>query len=498
MKAVILAAGVGSRLRPLTSKKPKCLVRVAGRPILDYQVRAYTAAGIKDILIVVGYEASKIKEYYKHTRDIHIKLIENEDYEVTNNMYSLFLTAPDVENESFILSNGDVVFDTSIIYELVHSDEDLIAADKGSYSEEAMKITLNETGLISNISKEIPQNEAYGNSIDIYKFSAKSSTILFQEMRKIIAGENSLKDWTEIAIQRLLQMGDLKMQPFEISNKSWVEIDNFEDLAVADQAFSSFSLKDKKLCFIDLDGTIFLGNKLLPEADKVLTKLQQAGMKYYFLSNNSSRSKKDYVAKLRDLGIESREENFVLSTDGVIEFLTQNRVKNVYLVGTESMKQAFVAAGLNADSDQPEYVVLGYDTEVTYEKLKQAAIYLNQGADLLATHCDLVCPTPEGPIPDIGAMLALFEAATHKTPVRVFGKPHSGMVDHILTKNGLNRTDIVVIGDRLYTDMKLARNLGCDFVCVLSGETNREDIEPLEDVPDLIINSIAELQNYLE
>ncbi len=497
MKAVILAAGVGSRLRPLTSKKPKCMVRVAGRPILDYQVRAYAAAGIKDIIIVVGYEAAIIKEYYKHTRDINIKLIENEDYEITNNMYSLFLTSSEVENESFIISNGDVVFDTSIIYELVKTDEDLIATDTGSYSDEAMKITLDTDGKVNDISKEISQHIAYGNSIDIYKFSSKSSYLLFQEMRKIIEIENNLKDWTEVAIQSLLQAGTINMRPFDIQNKSWVEIDNFEDLALADKKFSRFKLTGKKLCFIDIDGTIYLGNKLIPGVDNFLKKLQKTGIAYYFLSNNSSRSKIEYVDKFRKMGINAHENNFVISTDGVVEYLIINKVTDVFVVGTSSMKQYIADAGINTNSTNPEYVVVGYDTELTYDKLSKASIYINNGADLIATHCDVVCPTPNGLIPDIGSLLALIETATGKKPVKVFGKPNSEMVDHILTKHAVNLSDFVVIGDRLYTDMKLARQLGCDFICVLSGETKREDIENLEDMPDLIINTIAEMDSYL-
>ncbi|MCZ6594043.1 MAG: HAD hydrolase-like protein, partial [Bacteroidetes bacterium] len=111
----------------------------------------------------------------------------------------------------------------------------------------------------------------------------------------------------------------------------------------------------------------------------------------------------------------------------------------------------------------------------------------------LATHCDLVCPTSEGLVPDIGSMLALIEATTKKKPVKVFGKPNPEMVEHILIERGVNLAEIAVIGDRLYTDMALARELGCDFVCVLSGETKREDIENLDDLPDLIVNSVAEI-----
>src|SRR5690606_4320311 len=114
MKAVILAEGIGSRLRPITLTKPKCLVRAAGRPILDYQIQAYIAAGIKKIIIVAGYQSRAVHDYCKHIKDAEITIIENPDYETTNNMYSLYLAKEYVENQAFVLSNGDVAFDPQI------------------------------------------------------------------------------------------------------------------------------------------------------------------------------------------------------------------------------------------------------------------------------------------------------------------------------------------------------------------------------------------------
>lgn len=502
MRAVILAAGAGSRLDFITRKKPKGMVTIGGRPILGHQIQAYIKAGIRDIIIVAGYKSDIIKEYCQRNKTANIKIIENKDYESTNNMYSLYLAKEEVAGRDFLLSNGDVVADPRIIYELVLSEiSDAIACDKASYNKESMKITLDASGYIDDISKEIVSSTAYGNSIDIYKLSATSSTRLFEEISRIIEVENNVKDWVEVALQRLLRDGRLKMRPFDIEGKHWVEIDDRKDLSLADKLFSSIGpLSSKRLFFIDLDGTTYLGNKAINGAREFIARLKAAGKYVHFLSNNSSKSKEEYVIKLKSMGIETSADEIVLSTDGVIHFLKEAGTKDIFIVGTDSMKQAFKAAGFNnIESNNPEYVVLGYDTELTYSKLRQAALLLQKGVDLIATHCDIVCPTPEGPVPDIGSMLALFKAATGKTPIKIFGKPNPEMISHVIERHRLTTEDVVIIGDRLYTDMEMARRTGCSFICVLSGETNREHIEEVKhQPPSLIVENIGELTRLLE
>lgn len=253
--------------------------------------------------------------------------------------------------------------------------------------------------------------------------------------------------------------------------------------------------RNKKVVFLDLDGTVYKGDILIKGAKKFLEYLKDKGIIYYFLSNNSSRSKTDYVKKLSNLGIQTTEERIILSTDGVIDFLQNKNVKNVYVVGTKSMKEMFIKAEISVDSQKPEYVILGYDTELTYEKLKKASIFLQDGVNLIATHCDLVCPSPEGFLPDVGSMLALFEKATKKRPARIFGKPNTEMISHVIKRHKVSLEELVIIGDRVYTDMELAKRVGCDFICVLSGETQQEDIEKLDDQPTLVVKSIGVLVN---
>lgn len=256
--------------------------------------------------------------------------------------------------------------------------------------------------------------------------------------------------------------------------------------------------KNKKLVFLDLDGTIYIGDQLIQGAKKFLKHLSSAGIHYYFLSNNSSRSKLDYVEKLWHLGIDITTERIILSTDGVLDFLITHNIKETYVLGTSSMIDMFERAGIRSDSTSPQYVVLGFDTELVYEKLRKAALFLQKDVPLLATHPDLVCPTPEGLIPDTGSMLALFEKATGKKAAKIFGKPNIEMVQHVINKHKVTGREMAMIGDRIYTDMELAKRLKCDFFLVLSGETSAKEAGRLREKPALIAQNIGEIAKNLE
>ncbi len=244
---------------------------------------------------------------------------------------------------------------------------------------------------------------------------------------------------------------------------------------------------------MDLDGTIYLGENLIAGADKFLNFLKASGMHHYFLSNNSSRSKTDYVKKLSRMGIQTDVDHILLSTDGVIAFLEDHGINEVYVVGTQSMKNMFMEAGIQVASPNPAYVILGYDTELTYEKVRTSALFLQNNVPLIATHPDLVCPTPQGPVPDVGAMLALYETATGVKPQRIFGKPNPEMITHVFKKHNVGPEDVVMIGDRIYTDMELANRVRCDFILVLSGEAKRSDLQNLSHAPALVVNTIGEI-----
>ena len=253
------------------------------------------------------------------------------------------------------------------------------------------------------------------------------------------------------------------------------------------------SLEGIKAIFLDLDGTIYLGGELIEGALSFLGRLKDSGIRRFFLSNNSSKSVDQYLVKLQSLGIPSTEEDVLLSTHDLLSWLNNEGVKETYLVGTEGMREMLESVGISTQSESPQYVVLGYDTEITYEKLSTASIHLHKGVPMVASHPDVVCPSPEGGLPDTGAYMDLFEATTGVRPVHVCGKPNAGMILHKVEELGLRPEQCAMVGDRLYTDIEMADRAGVHGILVLSGEATMDDLEKSPQRPSLVVESVASL-----
>lgn len=493
---VILAAGIGSRLRPLTNFKPKCLVRPAGKPILQYQLDAYVEAGIKEVFIVVGYEKEAVIDYCKHIKNLNIHIIDNIDYENNNNMYSLYLARHHLKDKDFILHNADIAIEPSVIKHLCESPEpNLIAVDCKTFNEEGMKASVDSQGYVNNVWKTISEKDAYGCSLEFYKFSKDAGNTLLDRITHIIEKEGNEKEWTEVAMRQLFDEQKLPLKPLDCSGLTWYEVDNSEDLAVADRLFSSLQTWQEtiKAYYFDLDGTIYLGDKLIEGSKGLIEKIRSSGKKVFFVSNNSSKNKEDYVKKLSHLGISCSCEDFILSTDHLIVFLKDHFVKNIFILGTQSFKEQLEKEGFIHNDQSPEYVVVGYDTELNYSKLVSACRLIHKGVDYIATHCDIFCPSEYGPLPDVGAFIRLLEATTGRSPSSIFGKPAKGMLENHIQTLGLNPQECLMVGDRLHTDYGLAQENGMRSAVVLSGETTRDVLEKLEDFPDVVLSSIADL-----
>lgn len=248
---------------------------------------------------------------------------------------------------------------------------------------------------------------------------------------------------------------------------------------------------------LDLDGTVYLEETEIDGASEVIRSLRGSGRRVFFLSNNSSMWKDVYISRLASMGIPASEEEIVLSTDHVVAYLGANDVTQLYLVGTEAMKRALVRNGISVTSDDPSHVVVGFDTELTYRKVRTASLLIQDGAGFVAAHPDKVCPTPEGDVPDCGSITALLETATGRSPERVLGKPDPMMLAPVYERSACEPEDIVIVGDRLETDIRLARNEGVTSVLVLSGDTDESDLEGSEIEPDFVVDSIAELPSIL-
>jgi len=249
--------------------------------------------------------------------------------------------------------------------------------------------------------------------------------------------------------------------------------------------------------FLDLDGTIYLGGNLIEGAIEFLQRCDDRGVQRFFLSNNSSRSVKQYVKKLHGFGIPAVEDDVLLSTHDLLAWLNSNSITQTWLIGTEGMREMLEERGIKTRSEQPEYVVLGYDTEINYEKLSKASVFLHAGVPLVASHPDMVCPSPDGGLPDVGAYLALLKTTTGVDPVHITGKPNAGMILHKINALGLDPARCAMVGDRLYTDLAMATRAGCVGVLVLSGEATMGDVSELEEgaeqQPTVIVQSVDEL-----
>ncbi|MCD7785688.1 MAG: phosphocholine cytidylyltransferase family protein [Oscillospiraceae bacterium] len=233
-KALILAAGLGSRLAPITDNCPKSLVPVNGKPILFKQIENLHENGITEITIISGYKA-EILENAVHDKWPEINIICSADYATTNNMYSAYLGRTAVEGEAFLMMNADVFYDASVIKALLSSDaSNAIVTDIGRYLEESMKV-IEESGRLVKISKAITQEEALGASIDVYKFSAEGGKAFFDKCREYIEENKELKMWSEVALNDILPSVEFKACPLV---GRWLEIDNHDDLAEAEKLFS--------------------------------------------------------------------------------------------------------------------------------------------------------------------------------------------------------------------------------------------------------------------
>ena len=257
-------------------------------------------------------------------------------------------------------------------------------------------------------------------------------------------------------------------------------------------------LKQKKLFLLDMDGTIYLENRLFEGVEKLLRHINCNGGKYVFITNNSSRSVKDYVAKLNKLGLDCVTENDFLTSLQVSKELLKEKFNNglIYAQGTKSFINELKESGLKITEKVDENavaVIVGFDTELTGEKLRNTCeILTKKDIPYYATNPDWVCPVDFGFIPDCGSMCFGIEKATGKSPIFI-GKPKPQMIYSAMEKFGFSKEETVVIGDRIYTDIASGVNAGVDTVLVLSGETTLENCIESEIKPTYVLNHIKEI-----
>ncbi len=256
-------------------------------------------------------------------------------------------------------------------------------------------------------------------------------------------------------------------------------------------------LSKVKLFVLDMDGTFYLGDRIFDGSLDFLKKVEEQGKEFLFFTNNSSKSPEIYMEKLAKMNCFIRQNQILTSANVTISYLKEYYPgKSVYLVGTPALEASFLQAGIPLTGEQPDIVVLGFDTTLTYEKLERACTFLRNGALFLATHKDINCPTEDGFIPDCGAMCQLITASTGCTPLYL-GKPSPQTLEMVLLHTGYKKEEVAFVGDRLYTDVATGTQNGAKGILVLSGETKLEDLKDSPFRPNGVFLSLQDMISYM-
>lgn len=261
-------------------------------------------------------------------------------------------------------------------------------------------------------------------------------------------------------------------------------------------------LKDINLFLFDMDGTLYLGDMLYPFTKELLSTIKEQGKSYMYMTNNSSKSVKDYIKKLNRLGIEATEEEFITSSQAT-SYMLKKKYPNekIYVCGTQSLKNELISEGfsLTESVDDTTLIVMGNDTELTFKKLHDVCEILltKENIKYVATNLDVVCPTEFGSVPDCGSFCDMIYNCTGRRP-ELFGKPEPYMPLLAMERTGCTKEQTAAVGDRIYTDVKCGLNAGVLSILVMSGETTEEILQNSPDKPDLVLKDCSEITKSIK
>lgn len=261
-------------------------------------------------------------------------------------------------------------------------------------------------------------------------------------------------------------------------------------------------IKSIKLFLFDMDGTLYLGNRLYDFTKELLCEIRKRGGKYIFMTNNSSKSVNDYIKKLEKMGIESCYDDFLTSSQATAYYLKKyHNGAKLYVCGTESLKNELRANGfeITDNLDNVDVIVMGFDTELTFKKLEDVSklLLLRKDIPYIATNPDYVCPTEFGSVPDCGSVCDMLYNVSKRKPL-VIGKPEALMPILAMDKTGYKKEETALVGDRIYTDIKSGINAGVTSILVMSGETTYDVLEKSTVKPDYVLSSAKEILEKLK
>ena len=253
-------------------------------------------------------------------------------------------------------------------------------------------------------------------------------------------------------------------------------------------------IRDVRCFLLDMDGTFYLGENLIPGSLDFIRRVEETGRDFLFLTNNSSHNAEFYVQRLKRMGLNVGREKVLTSGEATAAVLKEKYPgKRAFVLGNEFLLEEMREAGVTVDQTAPEIVVVGYDTTLDYQKMTAVCDFVRAGLPYIATHPDFNCPTETGFAPDIGAIMAFIEASTGRRADLVVGKPHTGIVQAALRRTGLKVGQLAMVGDRLYTDIETGLKSGMLSILVMSGETTPEMLAAYPNKPDLVFDRLAEM-----
>lgn len=257
------------------------------------------------------------------------------------------------------------------------------------------------------------------------------------------------------------------------------------------------SNKKYKGVIVDLDGIVWRGNRPLKNNIEALRLLHQRGVRIIFLSNNATRSRAEYLEKLRSLGLPADMKNMINSGFAATYYLRGKNGKKVFIIGEAGLFYEATINGLIPVSigTEADHVIVGLDRFLTYDKLAWATILIRQGATFIATNTDATLPHNDEELPGAGSIVAFLETATGKKPDIIIGKPNPWILELALKLNNLEKQDVLIIGDRLDTDILLGVKSGVDTLLVLTGVSSIDDIERLNITPTYVAK---DLKSFVE
>ncbi|MEG1612573.1 MAG: HAD-IIA family hydrolase [Clostridia bacterium] len=257
-------------------------------------------------------------------------------------------------------------------------------------------------------------------------------------------------------------------------------------------------LNEIELFLFDMDGTVYIGENEIAGSFDAIRELKKQGKRICFFTNNSSKSAKDYILKLKKMNLTIDDDEIYTSGEVTCEYINKNFAgKSVFVLGNEKLQNEFIKHHINLSENNPDICVLGFDTSLEYGRLYRFCAELFKGKPYIATHPDMFCPADGCPMPDIGGMILLIDATINRKPDIIIGKPYTASGEGVKNRFNLSADKIAMVGDRLYTDIQFGINNGFTSVLVLSGETTLASINESEIKPDYVFNTVADMVKML-